>query len=244
MVVLAVLPQLPQEADLSVEIPVVRRDSAAIARGGEILARMEAEAGGRAQAPDGPAVDARPNGLRRVLDDRDAPIPHLGKYRAHGRRLAVEVHRDDRACPRGDRAGQLSSVQRKRALFGVDQNGPGAAQPDRGDSRMEGVGLRDHLGALCHAARAKRNGQRVGAAVETARVLDAEKGGEIRFEPVDLAGENVPSRQQHLGDLPHERGRILAELVTIVVARDVHRSHVTRPARRSARRRAAPRRHR
>ena len=53
------------------EVGVVRGDHAGVAVGAEVLARVEAEARGVAEAARAPARDLGAVGLRRVLEDRE-----------------------------------------------------------------------------------------------------------------------------------------------------------------------------
>jgi hypothetical protein len=59
------------------------------------------------------------------------------------------------------------------------------------------------------------------------RVPGAHESGEVRLERLDLGGQDVAAREQHVADLGHEGARIVAELLTVVVARDLCRHHVT-----------------
>ena len=64
---------LAQRAHALVDRGIVRDHRAAVADGGEVLRRVEAERGRVAEGPRPPPAAPRPGGLRAVLDDGDAP---------------------------------------------------------------------------------------------------------------------------------------------------------------------------
>ena len=83
---------------------VVGDDRAAVAERAEVLRRVEAERAGDADRADRPAVGRGEVRLAAVFDEREAVPRGDALERRHVGRLAVEVHRQDRARARRDRA--------------------------------------------------------------------------------------------------------------------------------------------
>ena len=95
---------------------------------------------------------------------------------------------------------------------------------------MEGVGLGDDLIAAADAERPQRDDQRIGAGVDAADEPRAEELPELRLELLDLGGQLVPAADEHRGEISDQRLDVLAELVGIVVATDLHCRPPARPA--------------
>ena len=93
------------------EVVAVRRDQAALA-GGDVLRRVEREAGQVGDRADLAAAVARLGGVRRVLDDRQPER----EQRVEIRGLAVEVDRQDRLGPLVDELADALRVDVERVL--------------------------------------------------------------------------------------------------------------------------------
>ena len=106
------------------ELGVVRRDDAGVAVGAQVLARVEAEAGGVAQAAGPPSRDLGAVGLRRVLEHGQAVALGDRQDRRPCRRVAVEVDRQDHLRARRDRGLELPGVHREGGLVHVDEDRP------------------------------------------------------------------------------------------------------------------------
>ena len=133
----AVVGDLPHARD---EVGVVRDDHPRVAVGAEVLARVEAEAGGVAQAARAPALASRrrgPGPRPRAPAARGASA--TSRIALHVGRLAVEVDRQDHLRARRERRLELRGVHREGVVVHVHEDGRGAVQEDRlagGDERV------------------------------------------------------------------------------------------------------------
>src|SRR5205085_2788171 len=91
--VLRALPVLAERDDHVRQRVDVRDERARVARGAEVLARIEGEGRGDAGRAGAEAVARRAVRLAGVLDEREAE----GLQRAHVRELAIEVDGEDEA---------------------------------------------------------------------------------------------------------------------------------------------------
>src|SRR5437870_11055433 len=82
---------------------IIRYNHTAVPICAQILTRKEAQAPSIAQRSRLASPVARPHGLRIVLDDSQAMSLREPQNRLHIGRMAVEVDRDDRLGPKGDR---------------------------------------------------------------------------------------------------------------------------------------------
>ena len=140
----------------------------------------------------------------------------------HRRRLAVQVHRHQRARPRTDRIAELPLVDEERLRIHVDQDGFGADQVDGADGRVERVRLRDDLVARPDAQGPQGDHQRVGTGVDAPDVSRAEKFRELRFELLHFGCQLVPTADQHRPQVRDQRLDVRSELMRIIVAADLH----------------------
>jgi len=168
-------------AAVCAEVPNVLRDvrvvgehGAGIARGSEVLARVEARRGDPADRA-GPA-----DGRRRALrlrgvfnDHQPVPLRNRGE-RLHRCGLAVEVNGDDRPGARGDGGLDGGRVDEQELVVDVDENRDGA-DPGRGlgrrDERVDG---NDDLVAGADADGPQGEFDGVGAVGHSNAVLNAD----------------------------------------------------------------------
>ena len=188
---------VPQAADALGDRVGIGRDQAAVARAAEILARVEAEAAGQADAAGHGAWRARAEGLRAILD-HDQPAPRCDLHdRVHLRRAPEEVHRDDRARRRGERRlDGLGSDVEARAID-IDEHRARAGVHDALDRRDEGERRRHDLVAWPDAGPAQAKQECVGARADADRVAHAEVFRRLALERGDVRAHHVLARVQH-----------------------------------------------
>ena len=198
-----------QQAHARGERGVVRRDEPGVAERAEVLRREEAERGERAQPADGTERGARADRLRGVLDEAQPVRGGERLQRRHRARLTEEVHREDQLRLRGDRPLDLRDVEVERRRVDVDEDGHGAEARDAACRREEAERRGDDLVAGPEIERHQRDEERVGAARDADRVLDAEVRGDGALEGLDLRAEDeVPVRRDALeggAKLRHQR---------------------------------------
>ncbi len=190
---------------------VVRRDEPAFA-GGDVLRRVEREAGrGREAAELAPAIGAL-GGVRRVLDHRDPELPD----RVEVARLPGEVDRHDRLRPLRDGGCDGRRVDVQVALADVDEDRRRARVDDHVRGRRPGDRGRDHLVAGTDAERDEREVHRGGARRDGEHVLRLEVLGHPLLEQRRPRPGRQPARAERVGDgldlLLADRGRLEAEL--------------------------------
>ena len=115
---------------------------------------------------------------------------HSARSAAQVGRVAEQVDGDDRAGARRD--GRLDR-RRIEVVVGADvgEHGHGADRGDRLGRGVEGVRRADHLVAALDADGAQRERERVGAVRDADAVRDAERGGGLLLEGLDLRAEDV-----------------------------------------------------
>ena len=136
----------PQVLDRLRDLRVVRRDQAALA-GGDVLRRVEREAGRLGDRADLAAAVLALGGVRGVLDERDAE----GEERVEVGGLAGEVDGEDRLRPVGDELGDAVGVDVQVGVAHVREDRRRAGVDDHVRGRGPRDGRRDHL-----VARARR----------------------------------------------------------------------------------------
>ncbi len=122
------------------EIVSVRGDQPALA-GGDVLGRVEGEAGQVRDRPDLAAAVARLRGMCGVLHDRHAELGQLVEIG----RLAVEIDRDDRLRSLTDELAYPVGIDVQRVVANIGEHGCGAAMDDHVRGRRPGDRGRDHL---------------------------------------------------------------------------------------------------
>ena len=209
---------------------VVRGEQAALA-GGDVLRRVEGEAGRRGEAAELAAAVGRLERVGGVLDHRQAERPE----RVEVGRLAVEVHGEDRLRPLGDRLGDAGRVDVQRVVLHVDEDRRRAGVDDHVRGRRPGDRGRDHLVAGADAEGDEREVQRGRAGGEREHVLGLEvlgraplelgrggpgrepAGAQRRGDGGDLLladrGGLEADRAPRRGDVRHRRGRVLVRPV-------------------------------
>jgi len=124
---------------------VVRRHRAAVAKGAEVLRRIEAETGGVAERARAPAVIFGTMRLRGALDHLEPVIGGEGTDCRHLRRPAIKMDGDDGACVRGTRLGQSHGIEVIGVRSYIDRDRHGANRRYGKPGGDKGVGGNDHL---------------------------------------------------------------------------------------------------
>jgi hypothetical protein len=180
------------------ELRIVRGDETPVAEREQVLRRVEAERRRNAGAGN----LRRAEGLRRVLDHRDAELRELGG----GRRPAEQVHRDDRLRPRADARRNLLDVEVHRHRIDVGEDRRRTAAGNRLGRRVEGEGGADHLVARPDAERVEDEHEGVRAVGDADRLTGAEIVGSLALERGDVGAEDeIRARQDAVDRLADAR---------------------------------------
>jgi hypothetical protein len=107
--------------------------------------------------------------------------------------VAVEVHGDDRLCPRRERSLDplRVEVQRPRVDVREDGTGPRLHHGERGEGGGDRGG--HDLVARARPEGAEGEGERVGAGPDRDRVPRAERCGQLALERLPLRAEDEPA---------------------------------------------------
>ena len=146
----------------------IRDERSSVARGSEVLARMEAEASDVPDRSCPAAADGRAMSLGGILDHVEAVPTGLAEEGLHGGRLAVEVHGEQGSGARRDGRRHLGFVDEERRRIGIDQDRRGPRELDGRHGGVEGVGVRDHLVAGTDAQHQQGHDQGVRTGVHSA----------------------------------------------------------------------------
>src|SRR5207253_10250714 len=134
--------------------------------------RADGKAANRPDATDTPALILRAMGLGGVVDERKAIRLSYGAERLQIGRVAVEMHRQQRARPRSDGALHAFRIKRVSDRIDIDVNRPGA-DVAYGPARADPRGRRgDHLGFRAYATRDQGHVQGRGAVIEALAMFD------------------------------------------------------------------------
>jgi hypothetical protein len=188
------------------DVVAVRGHQAPLA-GGNVLRRVEREAGRSGEPTElAPAIRSL-DGVGRVLDDRGAELPQ----RLEVARLPREVDGQDRLRPAGDRLSRALGVEVQVVGADVGEDGARAAVDDHVRGCRPGDRARDDLVAGAHSECDEREMECCRPRREREHVLRLEVLGE---PPLQLGGAGAggePARANGLGDrldllLAHGRG--------------------------------------
>ncbi len=174
------------------QLLVVGGDQAAVPEAEEVLGREEAEGGSDALLPDPVASE----GLGSVLDHRQSVRRQLVDLD----RAAEERYRHDRLGVGRDLARDVGGVDVHRLVLDVGEDGRRAELGDRLGGGVEGEGGADDLVARPDLERAEHERDGVGAVAATDRVGDAELGGRLLLEGLDVGAEDELARLEHFGE--------------------------------------------
>ena len=163
-----------------VEALVARRHHAALAAGRDLVV-LEAEGGNIAPGADLPAAIARAQGLRAVLQHKDAPAVGLEHNAVHVRRHPLIMHDQHRPRARGGQPDEFGGVQVER-LVNLGQHGLRAHAHDGREAGHPAPGREDHLVAGSDAHRRHRHLERAGAAAHAEGVVGADVFAELLFQ--------------------------------------------------------------
>ena len=161
---------------------VIGRDGTRVPERAQVLAGIEREAGGVAEAAGPPAAVARTLRLRRVLDHRDAAVPSDRQDPVHVCWASVEVHRHDRL--RGRRDYRLHGLRGHVVSHGIrlDRHRSRTRLRDSQPGRDERVGRNQHLVPVAHAVAEENESQRIEAAADANGVIGLAEGRELLLE--------------------------------------------------------------
>ena len=201
----------PEIADRLRDVVPVRRDEAALACG-DVLGRVEREAGRVGEPAQLAAAIGALGRVRRVLDHRDPELPD----RIHVARLPGEMDGHDRLRPLGDRRPDQRGIDVQVAFSHVDEDRRRARVDDHVRGRRPGDRRRDHLVSLADPERDEREVHRRGAGGDGEHVLRVEVLGHPLLEQRRAGPRRQPARPERVRDgldlLLADRGRLEAEL--------------------------------
>ena len=196
-------PHHAQVVDRAREPGVVGRDHAALA-GGDVLRRVEREAGRCRERPDLPAAICALDRVRRVLDHRQ---PEL-RDRVEVGRLAREVHGQDRLRARADERRHLLGIDVEIGVANVCEDRRCSGVDDDVRRRRPRDRRRDHLVSRSHAESDERQVHCGSSRGDGDGVLGADV---FREAPLQL-GRSRPRRQPARAQrLHHSRDLVLPE---------------------------------
>ena len=187
-----------EHADAVGDLAVGRRHEPSVAQAKEVLRRIEAERRGGSGRDD----PLRAERLRRVLDQRRADLGELGQRG----RAAEEMDGHDRPRPLGHTRGHVLRVEVERLGIDVREHRCRAPARDRLCGRVEGEGGADDLVPGADPHRLEHEQECVRAVRDSDRVLDAEVGGGLMLEGLDVRAEDEAAVLEHVGDAFLELG--------------------------------------
>ena len=194
---------LAERADAIGELDVVRHERPGVARGAEVLRRVEAERSGEALRAGAQPVPLSAVSLARVLEEVKTVAHRHQPEGAHVGHLPVEVHGKHEPGPRGHRRIGGLGIHVVVPLRGVDDDRHAAGLRHGLEGRDERLGRDDDLVAVLEPACDQRQPE----CVEPARRADASRRLAVRRErrlelgdvrPVDEAA--AVDERRDLGD--------------------------------------------
>jgi N-acetylmuramoyl-L-alanine amidase len=186
-------------------------DSAAVADRAEVLRRIERESGGVPVCPELAAVDLGADGLGAVLDDRKPALFGERGDARHVRRVAEQMHRDDRRRARRDRRLDGARIHAPGRRVDIDKTRHGTRRHDSLGGSGGGQGHGDDLVAGPDAKRPQRQGQGVRAVADADAVAGVQVAGEVGLEAFDGRTEDVPVVVQDPGHGGVDLATVLAD---------------------------------
>ncbi len=189
-----------QHADRPRVLGIVGDDHPALAVRAKVLSGIEAEAAHVSQAPGPTPFVLGTVRLTGIFDHHQAVPPGDLQDGVHVSRLAVEVHRDDRFGPLGDRGFDRVRVDVEGARIDVDEHRPRPGVADRRHRRDEGERNRDDLVARTDVRGKQREVKGARAGVHADTVLRLTIGRELRFERGNLGAQGELAALQYALD--------------------------------------------
>ncbi len=148
--------------------------------------------------------------LAAVFDDGQVVARRDARDRGHVGRLAVEVHRQDRAGARADALGNPIGIDGGALRIDVGEHRPCAGHHDRQRAVRRRQRRRDHFIAGADPERAQDQRDRVGARADADGVRGAGRGGEFLLEGGDFRPEHEPAARDHAIDRASHLAGVLA----------------------------------
>ena len=174
-----------------------RCDHAAIAEAAEVLGRKKTERAQVAHRANLPATEGRAHRLRGVLDHGQAVRLGQALRAVHVRRLAEQMHRDDRLGVAGDAPLGGGKVDVEIGVKRVDEHRRRTGAGHRAGGREKRERRAQHFVARADAQRHQREQQRVGARADADGVPRPDRLGGERLEPGHLRPEDELRRVEH-----------------------------------------------
>ena len=203
-------PHQPQIENRPRDVVPVRRHEPTLA-GGDVLRRIQREAGRVGDRADLPAAIRALERMRRVLDDRHAER----EQRIEVAPLPREVHREDRLRPLVDELRNTRRVDVQVLVAHVREDGRRAGVHDHVRGRRPRDRRRDHLVARPNAEREQREMHRRGPGRDRDHLVRLEKRRQPPLQLRRLRPGRQPAGAQRLGDcgdlLVTDRRRLEAE---------------------------------
>ena len=148
--------------------------------------------------------------LAAVLDDGEAVTRGDALDRRHVGRLAVEMHRHDRARARTHTLRNPIGIDRAALRVDVREHGSRAGHHDRERAVCRRERRRDHFVAGADTESAQDESDGVGSVTDADRMGRAGSGGEFLLEADDFGSEDEPSALDHAVDRAPHVGGVLA----------------------------------
>ena len=179
------------------QVVAVSGDHAAIAKAAEILGREKTECAQVAHRANLPATEGRAHRLRGVLEHGQAMCLGQALHAVHVRRLAKQMHRDDRLGVAGNAPLGGGDVDVEIGVKRVDEHRRRAGAGDRACGCKKRERRAQHLVAGADAQRHQRKQQRVGAGADPNNVPRPNRLGGPILEPGHLRPEDELRRVEH-----------------------------------------------
>ena len=154
---------------------------------GHVLGRVEGEGGEGTEGADRPPVQARPVGLRGVLEEHEASLAGDRVEGVEGRGVTVEVNRHDGPGAGADGGGDRGGREREGERIDVREHGGCPRDGNGVGRRCEREGGDDHFVSRADPGRQQPQVQGGGPGVEGDRSRSRhDLAGEFLFERLDL----------------------------------------------------------
>ena len=201
---------------------VVGDDRTGVAVRAEVFSGVKAERPRDAEGAHKPSAKRGEMRLRAVFHDREPVLARGLHDGVHLRRLAEQMHGQDRFRPRGDRRRDLRRVEVVAVVLHVHKDGPRAGERDRFRRRDPTVARRDDLVARADAEHFQRDENRVRAVAAAHAMLHAVLFRVGFFKVRDEFSADESGALDDRGDGGVDVGFVRAILRFQVNKRDVH----------------------
>src|SRR5713226_5771785 len=200
VVVLAVLPPVPQHANRTRVLGIVRGYRASLSVSSKILSGIETEAADVAEITCRSPSVFRPVCLRGIFDDHQSMTARHLDDRSHVRGLSVKMNRENGLGARRNRLLNPFWIKREQRRINVDEHcpRPNIANCRHAGDKCEGHG--DYFIAWTHSRGQQSQVQCAGSGIQRDALRSSAIGGELFFKGSYVGAEYEVAALQHSGD--------------------------------------------